>query len=136
MTRSRRTRHRSVKLGDSTEALAARLRSGVVEDSLADVRVVIVAMFLVMTLWTVVPAVGALAFGIWLAARARTHRRSCLSADRAASIPLMPWTPPPGGVDDEQRYRPSPTRYGSSDGQGRKMSWRMSWMPPLMSPPT
>ena len=48
----------------------------------------------------------------------------------------MPWTPPPGGVDDEQRYRPGPAWYGSSDGTGRKSSWRMSVMPALMSPPT
>ena len=31
----------------------------------------------------------------------RPHSR--LSADRAARYPLMPWTPPPGGVDEEQR---------------------------------
>ena len=58
------------------------------------------------------------------------------SAERAASSPLIPWTPPPGGVDDEHRYSPAPTRYGSSDGHGRKTSWRMSSIPPLMSPPT
>ena len=54
------------QLGDSTAALAARLRSGVVEDSLADVHLVIVAMLLVLTAWSAVPAVGALALGIWL----------------------------------------------------------------------
>jgi hypothetical protein len=27
------------------------------------------------------------------------------SAALAARCPHMPWTPPPGGVDDEQRYR-------------------------------
>ena len=31
------------------------------------------------------------------------QRRSRRSADRAASSPPMPWTPPPGGVDDEHR---------------------------------
>ena len=25
------------------------------------------------------------------------------NAERAARYPLLPWTPPPGGVDDEQR---------------------------------
>jgi hypothetical protein len=54
------------RLGDSTDALAERLRSGVVEDSLADVHLVVVAMLLLFTLWAAVPAVGALAFGIWL----------------------------------------------------------------------
>jgi NAD(P)-dependent dehydrogenase (short-subunit alcohol dehydrogenase family) len=31
---------------------------------------------------------------------------SRLRADLAAHTPHMPWTPPPGGVDDEQRYSP------------------------------
>jgi hypothetical protein len=53
-------------LGDSTAALAIRLRSGSVEDSLDDVAVVITVMLLVFTAWAAVPAVGALAFGIWL----------------------------------------------------------------------
>ncbi len=59
------------------------------------------------------------------AARARADRivspRSCRKRRaRGARAPAMPWTPPPGGVDDEQRYRPVPTRYGSSAGHGRK----------------
>jgi ABC-type transporter Mla subunit MlaD len=54
------------QLGDSTAAMAERLRSGVVEDSLADVHFAIVVMLLVLTAWTMVPAVGALAFGVWL----------------------------------------------------------------------
>ena len=53
-------------LGDSTAATAERLRSGVVEDSLADVRLAIVVMLLVLTTWALVPATGALVFGIWL----------------------------------------------------------------------
>ncbi len=253
------------RLADSTAAAAERLRSGVIEDSLDDVHLVIIVVLLMMLAWTAVPAVGALVFGVWLrrelarrprvsaasrrgargggtsivaarvmksrparladgrigrngdpprsldpfallsgmsgraarrrgggraglvrrrsahrapyasdswnrtsarsavgrfgriragpralkairmsemhAARPGGHvgdrqRRSWRSADRAASIPHMPWTPPPGGVDDEHRYSPCPTWYGSRDGHGRKMSWRMSWMPPLMSPPT
>ena len=73
-------------------------------------------MLLVMTALAVVPAVGALAFGLWLRRElgadrlARTacravviNRSSCRRAERAACIPLMPWTPPPGGVDDEHR---------------------------------
>ena len=59
-------------------------------------------------LLSLVPAIGALVFGVWLrreleraggpagADRLIGQRRSCRSADRAASIPLMPWTPPPG----------------------------------------
>lgn len=53
-------------LGDSTAALAARLRSGVIEDSVADVQMVIAVTLLVFTAWAVVPAVGALALGVWL----------------------------------------------------------------------
>ena len=54
------------QLGDSTAALAARLRSGVIEGSIGDVQTVIVVMLLVSTAWAVVPAVGALALGVWL----------------------------------------------------------------------
>jgi hypothetical protein len=54
------------QLGDSTAALAARLRSGVIEDSVADVQMVIAVTLLVFTAWAVVPAVGALALGVWL----------------------------------------------------------------------
>lgn len=54
------------QLGDSTAALAARLRSGVIEDSVADVQTVIAVTLLVFTAWAVVPAVGALALGVWL----------------------------------------------------------------------
>ncbi len=54
------------QLGDSTAALAVRLHSGVIEDSLFDVQLVIVVMMLVFTALSVVPAVGALALGVWL----------------------------------------------------------------------
>lgn len=53
-------------LGDSTASMAERLRSGVVEDSLADVHLAILILLLVLTLWTAVPAVGALVLGVWL----------------------------------------------------------------------
>jgi hypothetical protein len=32
-----------------------------------------------------------------------SHIRSCFSANVAALYPHIPCTPPPGGVDDEQR---------------------------------
>jgi hypothetical protein len=53
-------------LGDSTAALAVRLRSGVIEDSLSDVQLVVIVLLLVFTMLSVVPAVGALALGVWL----------------------------------------------------------------------
>ena len=56
-------------LGDSIVATADRLRSGVVEDSLADVHVAIVLMLFVLTAWAAVPAIGALVLGLWLRRR-------------------------------------------------------------------
>jgi hypothetical protein len=66
-------------LGDSMDATAERLRSGVVEDSLADVRFIILLMLLVLTAWTAVPAIGALAFGLWL-------RRELEPTDRSPEV--------------------------------------------------
>jgi uncharacterized phage infection (PIP) family protein YhgE len=54
------------RLADSTDAIATRLGSGVIEDSLGDVQLVIVVTLLVLTALSLVPAVGALAFGVWL----------------------------------------------------------------------
>jgi len=67
-------------LGDSIATTADRLRSGVVEDSLADVHVAIVLMLFVLTAWAVVPAVGALVLGVWL-------RRQLEPAGRAPTAP-------------------------------------------------
>jgi hypothetical protein len=53
-------------LGDSLAATSERLGSGVVEDSLADVHAAIVLMLFVLTAWAAVPAIGALALGVWL----------------------------------------------------------------------
>ena len=65
------------KLADSTQALATRLGSGVVEDSLGDVQLVIVIVLLVFTALSLVPAIGALTFGMWL-------RRELEAGPRAA----------------------------------------------------
>lgn len=54
------------QLGDSVEATATRLDSGVIEDSLGDIQMVIVIVLLVFTAWSLVPAVGALVGGLWL----------------------------------------------------------------------
>lgn len=54
------------QLGDSTATLATRLGSGVIEGSLGDVQLVLTVALLVFAAWTVVPAVGALALGVWL----------------------------------------------------------------------
>lgn len=54
------------RLADSTRAIATRLGSGTVEDSLADVQLVLVVTLLVFTALSLVPAIGAIAFGVWL----------------------------------------------------------------------
>ncbi len=54
------------RVADSTAAMAVRLRSGVIEDSLADVQAVMVVMLILLIAWTAVPAVGALFVGVWL----------------------------------------------------------------------
>jgi hypothetical protein len=62
----------------------------------------------------VLGVVSAVAFGavlawwgllLWREGQSAVAQRSvCSSAASAACIPHMPWTPPPGGVDEEQRY--------------------------------
>ena len=54
------------ELGDSTQALAVRLGSGVGQDSLADVQQVIAVTLLAFAGWSFVPAAGALVLGVWL----------------------------------------------------------------------
>jgi hypothetical protein len=54
------------QLGDGTEALAARLGSGVGQDSLGDVQLVVAVTLLMFAAWSFVPAVGALVLGVWL----------------------------------------------------------------------
>jgi hypothetical protein len=54
------------ELGDSTQALAARLGSGVGQDSFGDVQLVIAVTLLAFAAWSFVPTVGALVLGVWL----------------------------------------------------------------------
>ncbi len=53
-------------LGVRLQLVAEDLREGVIEDSLADVQVIVTLLALVMVIWTAVPAVGALLLGWWL----------------------------------------------------------------------
>jgi hypothetical protein len=53
-------------LGAKIGALSDDLRSGVVEDSLADVKTIVTVTMLVLAIWAAVPAVGALVVGVWL----------------------------------------------------------------------
>jgi hypothetical protein len=53
-------------LADRTEIMAERVRTGFIQGGLDDLRVVLVLTILVFVGWTAVPAIGALALGIWL----------------------------------------------------------------------
>ena len=55
-----------LQLSDSTEALAARLGSGVGQNSFGDVQQVIAVTLLMFAAWSFVPAAGALVLGVWL----------------------------------------------------------------------
>jgi hypothetical protein len=68
------------QLGDSTAAVAARLSSGTIEDSLGGVQMVIVVTLLIFAAWSIVPAVGALVLGVWLR---RELEAGLVSAGRA-----------------------------------------------------
>jgi hypothetical protein len=53
-------------LGERLDTVADDLASGFIQDTLDDVRLLLVVLVLVLVLWTAVPAVGALLFGLWL----------------------------------------------------------------------
>jgi hypothetical protein len=53
-------------LGTQIDAIADDLRTGVVEDSLADVQLILTVLFVLLVAWTAVPAAGALLIGWWL----------------------------------------------------------------------
>jgi len=53
-------------LGTQMDSLAERLRSGVIQESLADQQAVVTILILVFVMWTAVPAIGALLLGFWL----------------------------------------------------------------------
>lgn len=52
--------------GARLDGLATDLRGGIVEDSFADVSAVLTVLALALILVTALPAIGALAFGLWL----------------------------------------------------------------------
>ena len=62
------------QLGDSTAAVATRLGSGAIENSVGDVQSVIAVTLLLFAAWSLVPAVGALVLGVWL--RRELERRA------------------------------------------------------------
>jgi hypothetical protein len=62
------------QLGDTVAALAARLRSGVIDDSLGDLQQLISVTLLVFTAWSLLPALGALVLGVWIRRGLRRSR--------------------------------------------------------------
>jgi hypothetical protein len=62
------------QLGDTVDALAARLRSGAVDDSLGDLQQLISVTLLVFTAWSLLPALGALVLGAWMRRELRRSR--------------------------------------------------------------
>jgi hypothetical protein len=54
------------ELGARTTVLAERIRTGFIQDGLDDLRAVLILTILVFVGWTAVPAIGALALGLWL----------------------------------------------------------------------
>lgn len=51
--------------------LADDLRGGVIQDSFADLQVILTAVFVVLVAWTAIPALGALVLGWWILRQAR-----------------------------------------------------------------
>lgn len=54
------------ELGDRTALMAERVRTGFIQGGVEDLRVVLMLTILVFAGWTAVPAIGALALGLWL----------------------------------------------------------------------
>jgi hypothetical protein len=53
-------------LGQQLGDVADDLRTGIVQDSLADVQLILTVLFVLLVAWTAVPAAGALWIGWWL----------------------------------------------------------------------
>ena len=71
------------ELAGRTKIVAERVRTGFIQDGLEDLRIVLVLTILVFVGWTAVPAIGALAMGLWL-------RRTLVGAESpSASVPRV-----------------------------------------------
>jgi hypothetical protein len=53
-------------LGTELDGLADGLRGGVVEESLADIQLILAVLSVLLVVWTALPAAGALALGWWI----------------------------------------------------------------------
>jgi hypothetical protein len=54
------------QLADRTEAVAERIRAGIIQRGLGDLQAALVVTLLVFVAWTAIPSIGALVFGFWL----------------------------------------------------------------------
>jgi hypothetical protein len=54
------------QLADRTEAVAERVRAGIIQRGLGDLQAALVVTLLVFVAWTAIPSIGALVFGFWL----------------------------------------------------------------------
>ena len=66
-------------LGTELDGVADDLRGGSIEESLADVQLILVVLSALLVVWALLPAAGALGLGWWL-------RRELLVADNAAMV--------------------------------------------------
>ena len=79
-------------LGTELDGVADGLRAGSIEESLADVQLILIVLSVLLIVWALLPAVGALGLGWWLrrelldptTTRSRPSAKSRRRADRAA----------------------------------------------------
>jgi hypothetical protein len=57
---------RLAALGTELDGVADGLRGGVIEDSFADVQLILSVLSILVIAWTALPAIGALALGMWI----------------------------------------------------------------------
>lgn len=67
-------------LGTELGGVADGLRAGPIEESLADVQMILVVMSILVIVWTALPASGALALGLWIRRETRADRDAPIAA--------------------------------------------------------
>ena len=74
-------------LGTSLDAVAVRLESGSIQSTISDIRTVLTVVLLMFVVWSAIPAVGALAFGLWLRREVRRGGATPPAAAPPAAAP-------------------------------------------------
>ncbi len=80
-------------LGSQVDVLTARIRSGVIQESLADLQVVVTLLIAVFVMWAVVPAIGALIIGVWLRRELSGSATGAVNVVRGAAPSARPASP-------------------------------------------